>query len=87
MGERSESGEHTHAIRLGGGQHWDNITLPSLNASTTDNNAAVHRGNAGEKVQFTFTGAFDMQSIDIEAFDHSNATSITGTLPRRLAAC
>ena len=41
----------------------------SLGASDTDNNAVIHRGNAGEKVLFTFSGgAFDLLSVDLEAF-------------------
>jgi PEP-CTERM motif len=58
--------------------HWDKVgTL--RNASPADNSAEIHRGNSGEKVRFTFTSAFDMQSIDIEAIALFGATSITGT--------
>ena len=39
--------------------HWDRVTSGSF-ASSSDNNAAIHRGNNGEVVEFTFaSGQFD----------------------------
>jgi hypothetical protein len=40
----------------------------------------IHRGNAGEKVLFTFSsGAFDLLSLDLEQFDLDLATSLVVT--------
>ena len=56
-----------------GPPHWDHERGDaggiSLGASDADNNAVIHRGNAGEKVQFIFAGGnFDLLSIDLEVF-------------------
>ena len=59
--------------------HWDRVTSGSF-ASSSDNNAAIHRGNNGEVVEFTFaSGQFDLLSVDIEGISLQNASSIEGT--------
>jgi len=65
-----------------GTNHWDLNLSGQFGATTEDFSAGIHRGNNGEKVDFTyFNGSFDLLSIDIEVVYSDLFVSVTeGTI-------
>ncbi len=68
----------------GGQGHWDWYRTDGDPYGTTNSDwhAAIHRGNNGEEVSFSFGGAaFDLLSftIDLILVDTADATGVTGT--------
>jgi hypothetical protein len=58
--------------------HWDLQSIGPV-SFPDDNDARIHRGQGGEEVKFTYAGAFNLDSLDLE-YTLLNAPSLALTL-------